>query len=108
MSATVLSPRQFGEDTPHQEPPAAWARQALLATPPTEDEYVHPAAIGMALGGFGLFRRHPGLAGHSATWPCCSQSSASSASCTSCQWFNAASAARHSRRSKHNRSFMQS
>jgi hypothetical protein len=55
MSATVLSPGQFGEDTEYQEPFAAWARQALLATPPAEDEYVHPAAIAMALGGFGLF-----------------------------------------------------
>jgi hypothetical protein len=55
MSATILSPRQFAEDAPVFAWRTTTPRQAVRGTPVLGDEYMHPAVIGFALGGFVLF-----------------------------------------------------
>jgi hypothetical protein len=55
MSATIILPRLLDGEEALVTPPALPRRRTAPITASVADEYVHPAAIGIALGGFGLF-----------------------------------------------------
>jgi hypothetical protein len=55
MSATIILPRLLDETEALVAPPALPRSPVAPITASVADEYVHPAAIGIALAGFGLF-----------------------------------------------------